>query len=89
MVQGLLEDCGLFSLFQRLASTECVSGMQGEALTCRLCSDVLILNAVNLGQHLQSKRHKKALKQLPESAALLDQICLAGDVSDPEEVLDL
>lgn len=63
--------------------------MQGEALTCRLCSDVLILNAVNLGQHLQSKRHKKALKQLPESAALLDQICLAGDISDPEEVRGL
>ncbi len=60
--------------------------MQGEALQCRLCTNVLILNAVNLQQHLQSKRHKKALQKLPGPAELLDQICLAGDISDPEEV---
>ncbi|KAK9826296.1 hypothetical protein WJX74_006519 [Apatococcus lobatus] len=75
----------LEALLRDWLSADDPTKLKGEALTCRLCSDVLILNAVNLRQHLQSKRHKKALKQLPESAVLLDQICLAGDVSDPEE----
>ncbi|KAK9865993.1 hypothetical protein WJX84_007204 [Apatococcus fuscideae] len=75
----------LEKLLREWLSAEDPAKLKGEALTCRLCADVLILNAANLQQHMKSRRHQKGLRKQPEATELLDQICLAGDISDPEE----
>ncbi|KAK9811385.1 hypothetical protein WJX72_002991 [[Myrmecia] bisecta] len=56
---------------------------KGRALRCVVCPKALILNAASLRQHLESKKHKAHVKELPEDDRD-NTICFALDVEKAE-----